>query len=381
MLSHQLRDGSRRGTSWLAVAFLLLLVGGCVGSINDDGADLTEEQRAARNAFDTRVMPLLDSTCRACHATEPNADFMKPEPDIYTRMVEWPALVNVNEPTQSKLLTKGAHTGPAFTPEQASQVLDWITLEAVAAGADVASVELDPFQPITGVNTVDLAPIGLSGSTLTFRLEPLSVGMYLSEIMLNAGTAGAHVVHPLLVTWVDGAASPDPIDRFSTVDLAVPASESRMLGGGTAVLVDVPPTAMLSFHFREVEASGEGGEGGGGGGGGGGEGGCAALDAFTASAQPTLSASCVSCHGGSNPMATQATDMTRIDDTSPEGQAIACGQILSRVSLADPPQSGIFVAPDPDSGAGHPFKFGGSAADFGAFRDALTEWINQENAQ
>ena len=377
MLSYQLRDGSRR---WLLGLAALAISAGCVGSIDDDGPELTAEQKAARAAFDTQVMPLLDSNCAACHASEPNVDFMKPDPDIYTRMVEWPALVNTNEPTQSKLLTRGAHTGPARTPEQSSTVLGWINLEKVAAGGELETVELDPFQPITGVNTIDLGPIGLTGSTLTFRLEQLSVGIYLSEIMITAGPDGAHVVHPLFVTWVDGVATPDPIDRFSAIDLSVGAGLSGMIGGGTAVFVDVAPTAMLSVHFREVEASGEGGSEGGGGGGGGG-GGCQALDAFTASAQPTLSANCVSCHGGSNAMATQATDMTKINDTSPEGQAAACGQILSRVSLDDPPQSAIFIAPDPGSGAGHPFKFGGNAGAFGTFRDAVTEWINQENAQ
>jgi mono/diheme cytochrome c family protein len=375
MLSYQHRDGSRWPVLWLAA---LAITAGCVGSIDDEDGDLTAEQRAARADFDTQVMPLLDGNCAACHASQANVDFMKPDPDIYTRIVKWPALVNVNEPTQSRLLTRGAHTGPALTPEQSATVLEWIDLERIAAGGEDESVELDPFQPLTGLNTVDLGPIGMSGSTLTFRLEQLAVGIYLSEIMLNAGPDGAHVVHPLFVTWTDGAASPDPIDRFSTIDLSVGPGLSGMVGGGTAVFVDVPPTAMLSVHFREVEASGEGGAGGGGGGGG--AGGCKALDAFTASAQPTLSANCASCHAGGNPMATQATDMTKINDTSPEGQAAACAQILSRVSLPDPPQSGIFIAPDPGSGTDHPFKFNGDAGAFGTFRDALTEWINQENA-
>ena len=145
-------------------------------------------------------------------------------------------------------------------------MLEWINLEKVAAGGELETVELDPFQPIAGVNTIDLGPIGLTGSTLTFRLEQLSVGIYLSEIMMTAGPDGAHVVHPLFVTWVDGVATPDPIDRFSTIDLSVGAGLSGMIGGGTAVFVDVPPTAMLSVHFREVEASGEGGGEGGGGG-------------------------------------------------------------------------------------------------------------------
>ena len=72
-------------------------------------------------------------------------------------------------------------------------------------------------------------------------MEPLSVGMYLSEIMLSAGPDGAHLVHPLFVVWQAETPEPDPIDRFAGLDLALAAGQSQMIGGGTAVFVEVPP--------------------------------------------------------------------------------------------------------------------------------------------
>ena len=65
--------------------------------------------------------------------------------------------------------------------------------------------------------------------------------------------------------------------------------------------------------------------------------------------------------------------MTKVNDLTPEGQAAACGQILSRVNLADPPNSGIFIAPDPAVGASHPFKFNNDPNAFAGFRTSLTQ--------
>ena len=335
--------------------------------------ELSEEARAALEAFDKEVMPILTANCAACHATMPNVDFLKSEPDPRERMMEWPDLVDLDSPSDSLLLNKGSHEGPALTIDQSAVVLEWIQLERAAAGGEVTAVEMDPFQPVAGINTVDLGVIGLAGSSISFRMEPLAVGMYLSEIMLSAGPDGAHLVHPLFVVWQAESPEPDPIDRFAGLELSVASGQSQMVGGGTAVFVDVAPDSMLSLHFELAEASA-------GGAGGGGPAGCQAVAAFTASAQPALSQSCVSCHGGANSSATNATNMTRVDDTTPEGQAAACGQILSRVNLADPVNSGIFVAPDPGSGANHPFKFNGDPNAFAAFRGQMTQWIDQENA-
>jgi cytochrome c553 len=372
----------RLATSRHAVlpAAFLLLQGACVGTLETPGGQ-TPEERAAIQSFEKDVVPILNANCGACHSTMVNIDFMVADPDVRTRMMTWPNLINLIKPADSKLLTKGAHDGPALLPEQATAILGWIELERLAAGGEDTAVELAPFQPVIGLNLVDLTPIGLTGSSITFRLDPLSVGMYLSEIMINAGAGGATLEHPLLVVWEAGSPQPDPIDRFAGIELAVPEGESAMIGGGTAVLVDVPSTAMMSIHFKRAAASGDGvGGGDGGGGGEGTTGQCKDVAAFTASARQALSTSCVSCHGGGNAAATNATDMRQINDLSETAQADACAQILSRVTLPDPPNSGIFVAPDPGSGTGHPFKFG-SAAAFTGFREALIQWINQENAQ
>jgi cytochrome c553 len=358
---------------------------GCTGigeithSGGDAGADANLAAAAARAAFDQDVRPLLDGFCGACHSTPGVIGFLVPAPEVYDSVRGWPELVDVGYPAKSRLLTQGAHDGPAWTLDQAPILAQWIELEATAAGIEpIEEPETAAFAPIVGINTIDLGPIGLPGTTITFRLEMLGVGFYLSELMINPGASGAHIVHPLFVTWVDGVPTPDPVDRFAGLEMTVQLGQSAMLGGGTLVLVDVPPTAQLSLHFAVAEPA-VGGPGDPGGdptdpGGGG----CKNVPAFTANAQPVLSASCAGCHAGGNMQATSATDMTAINDLSPTGQAAACGQILSRVNLADAINSGVFIAPDPNSGAGHPFKFGGNVAAFQSFENALLVWIAQE---
>lgn len=363
-----------------AVAALALVVAtGCMGEITNGANgddDLTPEEIAAKNAYDTNVAPILNGFCGSCHTSMANIDFMKPDPDVRTHLLTWPGLVNLDTPTSSKLLTHGAHQGPAFTEAQSATVLDWINLEKEAAGGPTTAVETQSFQPQPGLNTVDLTSIGLPGSTITFRLQQLSVGVYLNEITVHAATDGVHLVHPLFVTWdANNVASPDPVDRFADIDLTVAANETSSLGGGTAVFVDVSPTTKLSLHFL-VAAKATGGTTTGGGGTTGG--GCKAVAAFTQYAQPVLAANCANCHAGGNAGATSATDMTKLADTSAAGQAAACAQILSRVDKASPSNSGVLVTVDPSKGLSHPFKFGGNQGQYGAFESQMLMWINQE---
>lgn len=362
-----------------AAMALVALTTGCMGEITN-GADgdgtLTPEQLAAKNDFDANVMPMLNGFCGSCHVGIANVDFMKSDPDPHTRMLTWPKLVNLDTPSQSLLLNKGAHEGPALTTDQASTILQWINLEQAAVGTGGTTIQTQAFQPVPGVNTVDLSPIGLAGSTLTFRMEPLSVGIYLNEITVHAGTDGAHVVHPLFVTYDEhDTASPDPVDRFADVDLTVAATMASPIGGGTAVFVNVQPNSKLSIHFKVAEKATGGGTSGGGGVVGGG---CKSVTTFTQVAQPLLAQNCVSCHAGQNSGATSATDMTKINDLSPAGQAAACAQILTRVDLTNPVTSGIFVATDPNQNVTHPFKFNGNVGAFQNFQSQLTMWINQE---
>ena len=98
---------------------------------------------------------------------------------------------------------------------------------------------------------------------------------------------------------------------------------------------------------------------------------------FTQIAQPQLAAKCAGpCHDGGNPNARNAVDMSLLADTvNPMSQQTACNEILTRVNKLDIPNSGILLAPDPNSGTGHPFK----DPDFVNFRDnAIIPWATME---
>lgn len=355
---------------------LAIAASACVGDITGSDGD-SAATLAAKAKFETDVQPILDGFCSACHSGGmPNIEFMMPNPDARSQMLGWTGLVDLAAPTSSTLLTKGAHTGPALTPDQSAVMLDWIELEVIAAGGEPApTVETERLTPTPGLNTVDLTALGLTGTTITFLYEPLATGMYLSDLEVNGGTGGAHLVNPLFVIWSEGVAEPDPINRFGNIDLTVLEATSSQIGGGTAVFVDVIPGSDISLHFRVAEfADGtdpddDGGIVGGG---------CNDVPAFTANAQGALSAACNTCHGtGGMPDAIAATDMRLINDLTADGQAGVCGQVKNRVNALDPVNSGLFLAPDPGSGTAHPFKFP-TAGEFTAFRDQVLLWINEE---
>jgi len=358
----------------LAVAAVALGTAACAGDITTAGGD-DAAVAAAKAKFTGEVKPILDGFCGACHVGMANVDFMRPDPDTRAHMLAWPNLLSLDAPASSLLMNKGPHTGPALTADQSAIFLDWVELEAVAAGGEpAATVETARITPMPGTNLVDLGAIGLTGTTLTFLYEPLSTGMYLSDIQVTGGTGGAHLVNPLFVIWENDTAEPDPINRFGNVDLTVAEGTTALVGGGTAVFVEVAPSAPISIHFRLAEladgspADGDGIIGGG----------CNNVPVFTQQAQPPLDASCATgCHGGANADAVAAVDMTTIADVSVDGQAAACAQIKTRVNTADPINSGLFLAPDPSSGTQHPFKFG-TTAQLEAFRTSVTNWISQE---
>src|SRR5687768_7686213 len=142
--------GFRLPLASLAVA---LTAGACAGNITGggDGAAVA----AARAKFTADVAPILDGFCAACHVGMPNIDFMRPEPDVRTRILEWDGLVNLDAPASSELMNRGPHTGPALTPDQSAIFLDWLALEVIAAGGEPAeTVETDRISPIPGLNDV-----------------------------------------------------------------------------------------------------------------------------------------------------------------------------------------------------------------------------------
>ncbi len=331
-------------------------------------ADLTEEE-LARQEFEVNVAPLLTSYCGSCHDTDTSVPFMDngTGSTMYASIMGWPGLISLRVPSASSLLSKGDHAGPGWQPSQADIVRDWIAGEARLLPEN-EGLETAPFIPVAGDNTIDLAPIGLPGASLSFFMDPLSSGMYLSQVSLNAAAEGVHIVHPTFVPWEGDTPAPDPVDRFSNVDLYAPATESVFVGGGTLILVGVDSAAPISVRFETAEIASQG------------EtvlDGCKDVASFTANAQPQLDQFCTSCHGGGVAGATAATDMTKIDDLSAEGQLAACGQILSRVNLMDANNSSIFLAAEPGGAASHSYKLPNTNA-FNTFRSSLLTWITAE---
>jgi hypothetical protein len=386
-----------------AVAMLLLVgLGGCVGLI-DGGGDqsLTPEQKIAREKFIQKALPVLKPNCSQCHGgTQADIAFLAGTSDIAVQDILMgfdPQIVNPDAPQSSRLLTKGAHAGPAMLASQASDVLEWVQAEKDAIGKGSGSsggqiLETTPFKPLlcTGglpgdptcpVNHVDLTPLGLAGATIEFVAMPLgSTDLYVNNLKLKASTDGAYIEHPLFVSWPPAAkpALPDTLDRFFNIKLNLMASAAGAIGGGTAAFVGFVPTNDMTIHFKVVDKyKMDGGTGSGSGSGG--VTGCKKLPEFKANAQAQLNAACASCHaGGGNASAKSAMDIDGVGSTTDAMILLACNQVRTRINFQDTTQSGFYIAPNPGSATGHPFKFGGNQGNFNAFKAAVDIWVQAE---
>jgi hypothetical protein len=362
-----------------------LVLGG--GSTGAGGAVETNRGEEMFRALEAQLV----DECGACHVIGGSADtpFLgDPEtgnPDPYVAATSWPGLV-VEDASDSVLVTwpaSGNHTGPAATDALAAQLEAWLTEEAEAVDdtGDDPSPTLPPFRPIVpGFNAVYLDPLGPAfvGMAITFQAEELTSDVLsLTELELHPTTKkGLSLEHPLFTVYAPGTSEgdPDPVDSFSNVTQQIDAGESAPLGPGTLVLGNWTSGGKLSIAFQAIAVVDPlGNEGGGGGGGASGP--CVALLAFEDNAAGPLTQSCRSCHGGNNATATNAVDMSDLGSDS----AAACGQILNRVDLDDPPASQLFVTTNPGGNASHPFKFGGNQTAFNNFVSAVSAWIQAES--
>lgn len=288
------------------------------------------------------------------------------------------SVINLEAPASSRIVVKPDHAGVALTTTKAADVVEWLELQKIAAaeggGGSSEFVASDLITlSIGATNTVPLDDLGLPGARIEFLAEMFGEVLYVSDLVVNSGTDGSRIVHPLFVSWDGQTPVPDPADRFFDYDVNFPANEIHPIGGGIAAFTGFLPTNQLSIHF-EVLAKHQAG-----GGGGGNNGGCRVPTSFTTNARQTMATNCASgnCHV-TNASARGAMNLTGINDTSPAAQQTVCDQVLLRVNKDTPNMSGIFIAADPSSGTGHPFKFGGNQGNFTTFRNAVTVWINEE---
>jgi mono/diheme cytochrome c family protein len=83
----------------------------------------------AERAWQDNVFPMLVSTCGGCHRYNEVA-FLDGDTvwGVRDTLVS-SAVVNLDDPYQSRLISHGPHSGPAMTPEQVAIVVDWLTAE------------------------------------------------------------------------------------------------------------------------------------------------------------------------------------------------------------------------------------------------------------
>ncbi len=366
--------------------------GGGGGSSSGEGGTSPVAQKA-KDLFDA-LEPDFYTTCGpGCHEAGGIADapFLS-GPDRYQSVISWPGIIT-KDPTQSKLETIPVSSNPSHSfkfldksPLDTTlfpQLKAWLAAEAkgIVTTGDAGAPSnpfVTPFAPIMGFNAVYLAPFGkeYTGMAITFSAALIDATVLeLTDIEVHpTSTAGVHLVHPLFaVNPVGKDPEVDPVDSFSNVDQRFDPGQSGTLGPGTLLLTNWEPNAKLSLAFEKIEIISTQVDGGADGGTTTG-GGCKDVDAFKANAQAQFKSNCVACHGGGNPSAQGAIDMSDID-TDP---AAACGQIKNRVKPSDPASSQIFVTTDPNGNAAHPYKFGGSTTKFDGFKTSVSIWIQAE---
>jgi len=377
----------------------LLCVVGCSGLIDDTNPNLTPEEVAAREMFVSRAKPVFDSYCISCHAgLYPEVAFIAGTDAISQRATALafdPPVVNFDAVESSRILTKGAHSGPALTAQQSSDILEWINAEREAAGAAgglgpiLATPHFTPLLCTSGqpgestcpINYVDLLPLvaGWGGAQIKFVAQPLTQDLYLTNLSVVPGPDGVYVEHPLFVSYPPDASAepiPDTLDRFFNVKINImPGGVAQPIGGGTAAFINFTPTNQVAIHFKVVDKyrPDEGG------GGGTTQTGCRQLESFKTNAKGPLQTNCASCHAGTaNANARSAMDLTGIAAADDPTLQAVCDQARTRINFTDTNQSGFFIAPNPAVTTNHPFKFGGVQATFDAFKAAVDVWVQAE---
>jgi len=379
-------------------AFALTACSGLIDGSED--ATLTPEETAARTAYIDKAKPVLDTYCISCHAgSDPAVAFMVGADAMAQRksLMEFdPQVINLEAPQSSRILTKGAHSGPALTAQTSSDVLQWISAERDAAGASGTvdtGLETAAFTPLLctppaapgtagcPINYVEIGALveGWAGAKIKFVAQALSQDLYMTNLALEGGPEGVYLEHPLFVSWpVQGDPIPDTLDRFFSVKLnMMPGAMPEAIGGGTAAFINFTPTNQLTIHFKVVDRY-RPDTGGGGGGGMMTASGCKQLASFKTNARAPLQTNCGSCHANANNgNARGAMDIVGVASTDDAVLQNVCNQVRTRINFQDTNASGFFIAPNPAQTTNHPFKFP-AQGNFDTFKAAVDVWVQAE---
>ncbi len=273
--------------------------------MRSDGGFTLDSSLTARQTFTQVVQPLLLSTCGACHKIDGGVgpSFLKSaSPDTYDpylTVTNWHDFI-IADPTQSLLLRKGRHTGPALCPpadqcvpglsSEWDTVLAWLQLENTERARLVTQPfkpQVPPFYPALSVgntkvnNIIDFGQISaaFNGISLQFyaTVLPNNRDLEISNLRLFNAKANAkaneqrtiHMGNPRFLVWLYGVPHPDPLDSFSTTDKTVglnqndvDASGKDIPGAGNLIvpglftLTGYHPGSSLSVIFGVLELVG-----------------------------------------------------------------------------------------------------------------------------
>ncbi|CAN5401684.1 hypothetical protein BH11MYX1_BH11MYX1_14080 [soil metagenome] len=404
----------------LSAGITAALLIGCTGLISGAGpggtANITPEEALALQKFTHDAYPVLSTVCAACHiGMEPKflaGNTTSTDPAVQIQAMRTvllgfdPSVVNLEAPESSRILTKGAHSGPALSAIDSAALLGWLQAEKDAAGATTTTVIIttDKINPLlctggvagdvagctTGdashccpINVVTLDSAGMPGAEVDFVAQPLSSDLYVSDIYVKASTAGVYMEHPLFVSWpVTGDPIPDTIDRFFAVKLNLAAATAAVscpgpscdhIGAGAAAFVGFPPQNRLSITFKVLEAAhpdntippvsaGCGTMG---------------FASFIANVKPSIQGCATQCH--SNGGAKNAMDLSGLASTTDNN---TCLQVRAHVNFQTVAQSGVLLAPQAGQDAAHPFKLSAaSTPTIANFQAKLNTWISVEASE
>ena len=136
----------------LSLPFALVLLSACAGQPLPDLSDPSGAASSvgstsasssttggggsdARQFFEDNVSPIAFAACASCHSAAEDdpysaPDFLGGSPDEYYEMLTGNIDFVNADPGTSQFLTKGKHTGPAFTADESDLVEHWLAMEA-----------------------------------------------------------------------------------------------------------------------------------------------------------------------------------------------------------------------------------------------------------
>ena len=229
-----------------------------IANDGDAAADASAPSPAAiaEQLFDA-LLPDLRSACGGCHSQGSLAPLWLAAPE-YASVKAYEGIVTA-DPSTSKLLTKGRHSGPALPSALRDRVEAWLTAEAKAL-APAAVITTGPFAIVRGANSRELGGIGGAppGARLDFvaSWDSGDVRVKLAKLTIVAPAgAGVRVVHPRFGVARELDVVPDAVDGFSTVDVTVAAGQSQILGDGLIFLESWQDGDGLAITFDELQSS------------------------------------------------------------------------------------------------------------------------------